>query len=78
MQLYPEEFLRILRRIWRVVNQFEMKVAIALTPSASNAADSVSRLHQLPLGVVFLRSTRLEALTRPFTLSTVISRFWQR
>jgi len=33
-------FLRILRRIWRVVNQFSLKIALALTPSCSNATDA--------------------------------------
>ena len=71
-------FLRLLRRIWRIVNQFSLKISVALTPSCSNAADAVSRIHQLPLGVVLLRSTRLHALSQPFSHSLVVPRFWQR
>ena len=71
-------FLRILRRFWRVVNQFSLKIALALTPSCSNAADAVSRIHQLPPYIVLLRSTRLHALTKPFSHSQVVARFWQR
>ena len=50
-------FLRILRRIWRVANQFSLKIAVAVTPSCSNAAEAVSRIHQVPHYLVLLRST---------------------
>ena len=62
-------FMRLRRRIWRVVNEFSLKVAVALVPSEWNAADAPSRLHQFPLPLVLLRSACIHALTH---LSTVL------
>lgn len=42
-------FSRNLRRIWRVVHEFQLRVSMALVASEWNAADGASRLHQLPL-----------------------------
>ena len=71
-------FLRVLRRIWRIVHEFGLKVAVALVSSENNAADAPSRLHQLPLPLILHRCTRLSALERHFSHAHVIPRFWQR
>ena len=71
-------FLRLLRRIWRTMHQFRIHLSLALTPSENNAADAVSRLHQLPPELSLTRSLELSALEHPFQHSAVVPRFWHR
>ena len=70
--------LRILRRIWRLVHEGSLYLAIALTTSHRNPADFVSRLHQYPLGHIICKATDTHTLQTAFVRSTIISRFWHR
>ena len=70
--------LRVLRRLWRIVHQYNLHVAIALTRSKNNPADFLSRLHTYPLQDVVAKSQDVFPLEHSFPASSLLHRFWHR
>ena len=56
---------RTLFLIWKLVNRCRLRFSLGLVPSAANAADSISRLHSMPIPLaVYDALLRSRALTR--------------